>query len=123
MEDGAVLGALLGNLQKKADIRDLLLLYEKLRRPRTTKVRDLSVENGQIFHMLNHGQSNENDELHESLRAFGSSHNRFADPGFEDWLFGRDVVAEAEEVRESFYISRKETRSKEISERIQYNDD
>lgn len=58
--------------------------------------------------MLNHGQSNEIDQLHQSIRAFGSSLNRFADPGFEDWLFGRDVVAEAEEVRESFYGSRKE---------------
>ena len=109
MEDGAVLGALFGNIQQKADIRDLLLLYEQLRRPRTTKVRDLSIENGQIFHMLNQGQSNDNDELHQSIRAFGSSHNRFADPGFEGWLFGRDVVAEAEEVRESFYRSREET--------------
>ena len=107
MEDGAVLGALFGNLLEKAYIRDLLLLYEELRRPRTTKVRDLGIENGQIFHMLDQSQSKENAELHQSIRAFGSSQNRFADPGFEDWLFGRDVVAEAEEARESFYRSRK----------------
>ena len=61
--------------------------------------------------MLSQGQGNENDELHQSIRVFGSSLNRFADPGFEDWLFGRDVVAEAQEVRESFYRSRKETGS------------
>ena len=109
VEDGAVLGALFGNLQQKADIRDLLLLYEQLRRPRTTEVRDLSIENGQIFHMLSQGQSNGNDELHQSIRAFGSSHNRFADPGFEEWLFEHDVVAEAEEVQESFNKARRET--------------
>ena len=61
--------------------------------------------------MLDNGKSDENDELHQSIRVFGSSHNRFADPGFEKWLFGRDVVAEAVEVRESFYRSRKETGS------------
>ena len=115
VEDGAVLGALFGNLQNKADIRDLLRMYEQLRRPRTTKVRDLSIENGQIFHMLSQGQNKGNDKLHESIKLFGSSHYRFADPGFEEWLFGYDVVAGAEEVRERFYRSRKEMNSKEIS--------
>ena len=83
----------------------------------------MSIENGQIFHMLSQGQSTEDDELHQSIRAFGSSHNRFADPGFEEWLFGRDVVAEAEEVRESFYRARKETSSKREPEPSQCIDD
>ena len=104
VEDGAVLGALLGDLRQKADTRNRLLLYERLRRPRASTVRDLSKENLQIFHML--GYADGGGESDGVLKSFSSSfgdgrfHNDWADVGFRDWLFGHDVVKEAVEIRE-----------------------
>lgn len=75
------------------------------------KVREFSIVNGQNFHMLDRGERKEKDGLHQSIEAFRSSLHRFANPSFQDWLFGHDVVQEAEEMRESFYCSRMETSS------------
>ncbi len=101
VEDGAVLGALLGNLRRKADIRDRLLMYERLRKPRTSRVRELSAENLQMFHMLNCAHLKKKGAQNKSSKAGGGSSSSWADPGFRDWLFEHDVVKEAEEMRES----------------------
>lgn len=102
VEDGAVLGTLLGNLRRKTDIRDRLLVYEELRRPRATRVRELSVENLQIFHMLECMDRKEGGEGYDGVESlsFSKSHDNWADLDFRDWLFGSDVVGEAEGLRE-----------------------
>ena len=95
VEDGAVLGTLLGNLRQKTDIRDRLLLYEQLRRPRAMRVREMSVENLQIFHMLECAGRNESGEGIKSF-SYSKPHSHWADPVFRDYLFGHDVIGEAE---------------------------
>ena len=94
VEDGAVLGVLLGGLRQKEYIRERLMGYEELRRPRANKVRDLSVENLQIFHMLG------GEDGGMEIPSFGKGHDNWAEVGFCDWLFGYDVVKEAEAWRD-----------------------
>lgn len=81
-------------------------MYEQVRRPRTTKVMDLSIENSQGFHMLDRGERKGKDGQYQRTKSLESPLNRFADPGFQDWLFGCDVVKKGEEVQESYQARR-----------------
>lgn len=76
-------------------------MYEQLRRPRATKVRDMSIENAQIFHMLDCARDSSKDARQLTKISPNSPHNNWADAGFRDWLFEHDVVKEAEGMRES----------------------
>ena len=62
-------------------------------------MRDLSGENLQIFHMLEGAEGSEQYANVKSF-AFGGSRGVWAEAGFRDWLFGHDVVREAEEMRD-----------------------
>ena len=100
-----MLGVLMGDLRQKEEIRTRLMAYEGLRRPRANKVRDLSKQNLQIFHMLGcadgGGEKGGREGGIKSFFSFGNSHDdNWADSGFCDWLFGHDVVKEAEEWRD-----------------------
>ena len=103
-----MLGVLMGGLRRKADIRDRLRVYEGLRRPRASRVRELSGQNLWIFHMLGCADCGGMDEGEGGIEAFsfgGRSGDNWADSGFCDWLFGHDVVEEAEEWREGKHKS------------------
>ena len=63
------------------------------------RVRKMSVENLQIFHMLECAGRNERGEGIKSF-SYSKSHSHWADPGFRDYLFGHDVVGEAESLIE-----------------------
>ena len=71
VEDGAVLGFLLGkfgqlnqqcNLVDKGDIHSLLELYESLRKPRTTLNVQGSIQNRVMFHMHDGSKQQKRDE-------------------------------------------------------------
>ena len=53
--------------------------------------------------MLDCMDQNKKSEEYERINSFpfSKSRNNWADPGFRDWLFGHDVVKEAEELREN----------------------
>ena len=87
-----MLGVLMGNLKTKADIRNRLMRYEQLRRPRANKVRDLSAVNLQIFHML----ACKDCEEETKIESWREGHANWAEAGFCTWLFGHDIVAVAE---------------------------
>lgn len=64
------------------------------------RVREMSVENLQIFHMLAFAGRNERCEGIKSF-SYSNSHSHYwADPLFRDYLFEHDVVGEAESLRE-----------------------
>ena len=75
-------------------------MYEQLRKPRATRVRDLSVENDKIFHMLDCAERKKKAGQGERAKTFGSSQDKMADAGLLDWLFGHDVIKEAEDMKE-----------------------
>ena len=96
VEDGAVLGALMEKIEDKCQLRDVLVLYETLRKARTTRVVKGSTALREVFHLPDGERQGERDRqlLHEA--PFEGFPNRWADPVFQPWLFGYDAQAEAE---------------------------
>lgn len=99
VEDGAILGALFKHIQYKSEIRDKLIVYEQLRRPRSTRIVEESIVNGGILHMQDGEAQRERDRQLRYDAPFEGYPNRWADPVFQKWLFGYDVFAEVDEER------------------------
>ena len=96
VEDGAVLGSLFERLTSPAQIPDLLIIYESLRKSRTTKVVEGSTMLREIFHMVDGPQQIERDRQLLEQEPFEGFPNRWADPVFQPWLFGYDAEKEVE---------------------------
>ncbi|CAF9908045.1 MAG: hypothetical protein ALECFALPRED_004207 [Alectoria fallacina] len=101
VEDGAILGALFEHVQHKSEVRDSLIIYEQLRRSRSTKIVQGSIANGEILHMQDGEAQRDRDRQLRDDAPFEGYPNRWADPVFQKWLFGHDVFAEAYESRVS----------------------
>ncbi|CZR67538.1 related to salicylate hydroxylase [Phialocephala subalpina] len=98
VEDGAVLGALFEKAENKAEIYDALGIYEELRKPRTTRVSRESTAYRAITHMDDGEKQRERDRQMTNYKPFEGYPNRWADPVFQEYLFGYDayiIVAEA----------------------------
>ncbi|KIM92686.1 hypothetical protein OIDMADRAFT_139218 [Oidiodendron maius Zn] len=98
VEDGAMLGALFEKAENMSEIADALGIYERLRKPRTTRVVHESTEYRAIMHMHDGEEQRERDRLMTDLEPFEGYPNRWADPVFQKYLFGYDgdiVAAEA----------------------------
>ena len=81
-------------------------MYEQLRKARTTKVMEMSTNNGQIFHMLDDETKRERDEQVPAYETPERSTTPWADGGFVDWLFGYDIAVEVKGIRESYEVRR-----------------
>jgi salicylate hydroxylase len=98
VEDGAVLGALFEKAENKLEICDALKIYEELRKPRTTRVVLESTAYRAITHMADGEEQRERDRQMTECKPFQGYPNRWADPAFQEYLFGYDpymVAAEA----------------------------
>lgn len=105
VEDGAVLGSLFSRLSARSQISDLLVIYESLRKSRTTSVVQGSTYLGQkIFHLHDGPRQMERDRqlLEHSNAPFEGFPNRWADPVFQPWLFGYDADKEAREAWDKY---------------------
>ncbi|KAI9880978.1 MAG: hypothetical protein M1830_009472 [Pleopsidium flavum] len=96
VEDGAVLGALFTKITHKSQLSDLLLIYESLRKPRTTRVVKGSTALRDIFHMHDGARQRERDRQLTQQEPFDGFPNRWADPVFQKWLFGYDAYKEVD---------------------------
>ena len=96
VEDGAVLGALFERLSSRSQLPDLLTIYEALRKSRTTRVVKGSTALRDIFHMLDGEQQSERDRQLLEEEPFEGFPNPWADPVFQEWLFGYDFEKEVE---------------------------
>ena len=99
VEDGAVLGALFEKIEGSHQIPDLLIVYETIRKPRTTKVVQGSSHFGRtVFHLQDgpHQQERDRQMLEFDNKRFEGYPNRWADPVFQNFLFGYDAFAEAD---------------------------
>ncbi|KAI9734836.1 MAG: hypothetical protein M1834_001915 [Cirrosporium novae-zelandiae] len=98
VEDGAVLGLLLGRIQHSSQIPDILTIYEFMRKPRTTRVVKGSTNLRDIFHFPDGDLQKERDrQLVEHQNApFEGYPNRWRDPVFQEYLFGYDCEKEVE---------------------------
>src|SRR5882762_2074428 len=80
VEDGAVLGALFEKVQEKSQLPDLLVIYEAIRKARTTQVVKGSTSLRDIFHMHDGPQQQERDRQLSEQEPFEGFPNRWADP-------------------------------------------
>ncbi|CAF9926534.1 MAG: hypothetical protein ALECFALPRED_003465 [Alectoria fallacina] len=96
VEDGAVLGALFERIEQKSQISDILTIYERLRKERTTRVVKGSTALRDIFHMTDGERQQERDRQLTQQEPFEGYPNRWADPVFQEYLFGYDAFAEVD---------------------------
>lgn len=96
VEDGAVLGALFERLKHRSQVADALLIYERLRKERTTRVVKRSTTLRGTFHMEDGDRQKERDRQLTEQEPFENYPNPWADPIFQKWLFGYDADREVE---------------------------
>lgn len=96
VEDGAVLGALFHHIERRSQIADSLLIYERLRKGRTTKIVKGSTAMRDIFHMEDGERQQERDRQLTEEQPAENYPNRWADPVFQNWLFRYDADREVE---------------------------
>ncbi|KAI1759189.1 FAD/NAD(P)-binding domain-containing protein [Hypoxylon sp. FL1150] len=100
IEDGAVLGRLLGHIQRKEQIGEVLKMYEELRKPRGEAIVKEALGQRDIFHMLDGPKQRERDEI--LLSQMGKEIKeapfpiRWCCPQVQPWLFGYDACAEVD---------------------------
>ena len=102
VEDGGVLGGLLGKIRSKNDLPRVLALYEQLRRPRTSRIVIGSTKQQDIFHMRDGAAQKERDRVMLTQNPPQPGHpNQWADPVMQGFLFGYDADVEVEQAWDS----------------------
>jgi len=105
VEDGAVLGVVLAPARladgQPAAIARALRVYERVRKPRAEALVALAAENGRMMHLGAGSAREERDQAFAAARAGeGRVPDRWADAGVQAWVYGADVVDEAERLCE-----------------------
>ena len=91
-----MLGALFERVESRSQIADVVTIYERLRKGRTTRVVEGSTALRNIFHMADGEQQQKRDRQLLEDEPFEGYPNRWADPVFQEWLFGYDAFAEVD---------------------------
>ncbi|KAI1272188.1 hypothetical protein F5Y07DRAFT_380438 [Xylaria sp. FL0933] len=100
MEDGAVLGLLLGSIQTREQLPKALRMYQELRKARGDAIAKETFKQRDSFHMHNGPEQEARDELFlsqlgkEPKAPFPS---RWTCPQVQPWLYGYDAYREVEE--------------------------
>ncbi|KAI5866486.1 FAD/NAD(P)-binding domain-containing protein [Durotheca rogersii] len=106
IEDGAVLGRLLGHIQAKNQLGWVLRMHEQLRKPRADAVVKEVFQQRNVFHMVDGRQQQARDEILLSQVREGTEGEpfpiRWCCPRVQPWLFGYDAYVEVDKaVREN----------------------
>ncbi|KAI0385870.1 FAD/NAD(P)-binding domain-containing protein [Hypomontagnella monticulosa] len=100
IEDGAVLGRLLGHIQKKEQLGKVLSMYEQLRKPRGDAIVKEAFGQRDVFHMADGPKQQARDELLKSQMGKEIKEApfpiRWCCPQVQPWLFGYDACAEVD---------------------------
>ncbi|KAI8961402.1 FAD/NAD(P)-binding domain-containing protein [Daldinia sp. FL1419] len=113
IEDGAVLGRLLGHIQTKEQIRKALEMYEQLRKPRGDSIVKETFGQRDVFHMIDGPKQQARDELlisqiNKEVKTAPFPF-RWCCPQVQPWLFGYDVCMEVDKaVSEDRFLLKKE---------------
>ena len=106
VEDGAVLGALFAHITHRSQLRDLLLIYENIRKARTTIIVKASTQAQMINHCPDGDiQAGRDRQLMEE-EPFEGFPSRYADPVFQKYVFGYDAFAEADKAWATYMLGR-----------------
>ncbi|WQF87618.1 Putative FAD-binding domain, FAD/NAD(P)-binding domain superfamily [Colletotrichum destructivum] len=104
VEDGAVLGLVLGHLTSKSQLPAALRLYEKLRKARGESIVRETFKQRHDFHMEDGPEQEARDrvflsQLGKELK--GPFPSRWTCPEVQPWLYGYDAYKEVEEAMKS----------------------
>jgi hypothetical protein len=93
-------GLLFEKLQSRSQIKDFLALFERIRKPRTSRIASRSTASSHMSHMPNGPEQEERDRLlPESIELCP---NPFNNPEFQVWMFAYDTKAEVERAWETY---------------------
>ncbi|KAE8396213.1 hypothetical protein BDV23DRAFT_192117 [Aspergillus alliaceus] len=99
LEDGAVLGGLLGRMKSKSHLPEILRLYESLRKSRGEAIVKETFKQRDDFHMYNGPEQERRDEIFLSQLGKdikGAFPSRWTCPNVQPWLYGYDALQEVE---------------------------
>ncbi|KAK1144495.1 hypothetical protein N8T08_005368 [Aspergillus melleus] len=99
LEDGAVLGGLLGHLKSKSHLPQVLRLYESLRKSRGEAIVRETFKQRNDFHMPNGEAQEKRDQIFLSQlgkKIQGAFPSRWTCPEVQPWLYGYDAIQEVE---------------------------
>ncbi|KAI1181854.1 hypothetical protein F5B17DRAFT_423243 [Nemania serpens] len=100
IEDGAVLGLLLGSIRSREHIPKALSIYQKLRKVRGDAIVKETFKQRDSFHMRNGPEQEARDELFLSQlgnELKGPFSSRWTCPQVQPWLYGYDAYEEVKE--------------------------
>lgn len=100
VEDAAVLGELFTNLTDVSQISSVLKTYEALRKPRTTRVVQGSLEQGRIC-KLPDGEEQQDRDRKLATPGLSEYPLHIASRKYKDFLYEYDAFAEAEKAQNS----------------------
>lgn len=112
IEDAAVLGVVLGELQdpSPAAINKALLIYEKVRKDRAEALVEMAASSGRTLHLGSGAAKDKRDDMFAALRASGGKGqvpDRWADSEVQKVIYGHDCMAVAyEAVRQSVNVAK-----------------
>ncbi|KAJ5820002.1 hypothetical protein N7474_005593 [Penicillium riverlandense] len=99
LEDGAVLGLLLGHMTDKSQLPRILRLYESLRKSRGEAIVRETFKQRHDFHMPNGEEQEKRDQIFLSQlgkEINGAFPSRWTCPEVQPWLYGYDAIKEVE---------------------------
>lgn len=103
VEDGAVLGQLLGRVRSRAQVPQALRMYEALRKARGEAVVRETFKQRHDFHLPDGPEQEARDALFlsalgkEEGEVKGPFPSRWTCPEVQPWLYGYDAFAEVEQ--------------------------
>ncbi|KAJ5749722.1 hypothetical protein N7533_006750 [Penicillium manginii] len=99
LEDGAVLGLLLGHMTNQAQLPGILRLYESLRKSRGEAIVRETFKQRHDFHLHDGEEQQKRDEIFTSQlgkKIQGAFPSRWTCPEVQPWLYGYDAIKEVE---------------------------
>ncbi|KAJ5709474.1 hypothetical protein N7493_010808 [Penicillium malachiteum] len=99
LEDGAVLGLLLGHMTNKTQLPSILRVYESLRKARGEAIVRETFKQRHDFHMQDGEEQEKRDQLFLSQlgkEIKGAFPSRWTCPEVQPWLYGYDAIKEVE---------------------------
>ncbi|EYE97466.1 putative monooxygenase [Aspergillus ruber CBS 135680] len=100
LEDGAVLGHLLGHMKNKSQLPEILRLYESVRKSRGEAIVRETFKQRHDFHMPDGEEQQKRDQIFLSQlgkEINGAFPSRWTCPEVQPWLYGYDAIQEAED--------------------------
>ncbi|KAF7317614.1 FAD-binding-3 domain-containing protein [Mycena kentingensis (nom. inval.)] len=103
IEDGVVLALLLSKVDAKQDIPAALRVYERLRKPRTEFLVAQAAAASRSLHLTDPAAQAKRDEAFRRVASGGANPDKWIDREVQDFVYGFDCVADAEEKWESLF--------------------